>query len=125
MQTNAAETTVDLRQPLIEIVIESWRLAKLFQRVLGKLEASESNRYVNQIRYFQKRVDDTLALTGMRLVSLEGLPYDPGMAVTPLNIADFGPEDALVVEQMMEPILMGQDGVVKSGTVLLKQADQL
>lgn len=125
MQANAAETAVDLRQPLIEIVIESWRLAKLFQRVLGKLEASESNRYVNQIRYFQKRVDDTLALTGMRLVSLEGLPYDPGMAVTPLNIADFGPEDALVVEQMMEPILMGQDGVVKSGTVLLKQAGQL
>ena len=125
MQANAAETAVDLRQPLIEIVIESWRLAKLFQRVLGKLEAPESNRYVNQIRYFQKRVDDTLALTGMRLVSLEGLPYDPGMAVTPLNIADFGPEDALVVEQMMEPILMGQDGVVKSGTVLLKQADQL
>jgi hypothetical protein len=125
MQANAAETAVDLRQPLIEIVIESWRLAKLFQRVLGKLEASESNRYVNQIRYFQKRVDDTLALTGMRLVSLEGLPYDPGMAVTPLNIADFGPEDTLVVEQMMEPILMGQDGVVKSGTVLLKQADQL
>ena len=125
MQANAAETAVDLRHPLIEIVIESWRLAKLFQRVLGKLEASESNRYVNQIRYFQKRVDDTLALTGMRLVSLEGLPYDPGMAVTPLNIADFGPEDALVVEQMMEPILMGQDGVVKSGTVLLKQAGQL
>ena len=61
MQANAAETAVDLRHPLIEIVIESWRLAKLFQRVLGKLEASESNRYVNQIRYFQKRVDDTLA----------------------------------------------------------------
>lgn len=125
MQANANETAADLRQPLIEIVIESWRLAKLFQRVLGKLEAAESNRYVNQIRYFQKRVDDTLLLTGMRLVSLEGLPYDPGMAVTPLNIADFGPEDALIVEQMMEPILMGQDGVVKSGTVLLKQADQL
>jgi len=125
MHANAAGTEVELRQPLIEIVIESWRLAKLFQRVLGKLEASESTRYVNQIRYFQKRVDDTLALTGMRLVSLEGLPYDPGMAVTPLNIADFGPEDTLVVEQMMEPILMGQDGVVKSGTVLLKQVDQL
>lgn len=125
MQTNAAETAVDLRQPLIEIVIESWRLAKLFQRLLGKLEASDSSRYVNQIRYFQKRVDDTLALTGMRLVSLEGLAYDPGMAVTPLNIADFGSEDTLVVAQMMEPILMGQHGVVKSGTVLLKQADQL
>ena len=125
MQTNANEPVADLRQPLIEIVIESWRLAKLFQRVLGKLDAAESNRYANQVRYFQKRVDDTLALTGMRLVSLEGHPYDPGMAVTPLNIADFGPDDMLVVEQMMEPILMGPEGIVKSGTVLLKQAGQL
>ena len=47
------------------------------------------------------------------------------MAVTPLNIADFGPDDMLVVEQMMEPILMGPEGIVKSGTVLLKQAGQL
>jgi hypothetical protein len=45
------------------------------------------------------------------------------MAATPLNIADFGPDDTLVVEQMMEPILMGPDGVVKSGTILLKRAD--
>ncbi|MEX8516927.1 MAG: hypothetical protein AB3X44_00235 [Leptothrix sp. (in: b-proteobacteria)] len=123
MEANANETTVDLRQPLIEIVIESWRMAKLFHRLLGKLEVTDSSRYINQIRYFQKRVDDTLAVAGLRLVSLEGYPYDPGMAVTPLNISDFGPEDTLVVEQMLEPILMGPDGVVKSGTILLKLAE--
>ena len=123
MEPNASDAAVDLRQPLLEIVIESWRLAKLFQRVIGKLEGAESNRYVNQIRYFQKRVDDTLALLELRLVSLEGHPYDPGMAATPLNIADFGPDDVLVVEQMVEPVLMGPDGVVKSGTILLKRAE--
>lgn len=123
MEPNATDAAVDLRQPLLEIVIESWRLAKLFQRVIGKLEGAESNRYVNQIRYFQKRVDDTLALLALRLVSLEGHPYDPGMAATPLNIADFGPDDVLVVEQMVEPVLMGPDGVVKSGTILLKRAE--
>ncbi len=122
MEANANKTSADLRQPLIEIVIESWRMAKLFHRVLGKLEPTESNRYVNQIRYFQKRLDDMLAVASLRLVSLEGHPYDPGMAATPLNIADFGPDDTLVVEQMMEPILMGPDGVVKSGTILLKRA---
>lgn len=121
MQASANEPPVDLRQPLIEIVIESWRLAKLTLRVLGKFEASEANRYLNQVRYFQKRVDDTLSLLGMHLVSLEGLPYDPGMAVTALNIADFGPDENLVVDQVMEPILMGPDGIVKSGTVLLRQ----
>ena len=123
MEPNASDAAVDLRQPLLDIVIESWRLAKLFQRVIGKLEGAESNRYVNQIRYFQKRVDDTLALLELRLVSLEGHPYDPGMAATPLNIADFGPDDVLVVEQMVEPVLMGPDGVVKSGTILLKRAE--
>lgn len=123
MESSASDSAVDLRQPLMEIVIESWRLAKLFQRVIGKLEGAESIRYANQIRYFQKRIDDTLAMLELRLVSLEGHPYDPGMAATPLNIADFGPDECLVVEQMVEPILMGPGGIVKSGTILLKQAE--
>ena len=123
MESKESAPTVDMRQPLLEIVIESWRLAKLFQRVISKLDGAESNRYVNQIRYFQKRVDETLALLGLRLVSLEGYPYDLGMAATPLNIADFGPDDTLVVDQMVEPVLMGPEGVVKSGTILLKRVD--
>jgi len=123
MESKESAPTVDMRQPLLEIVIESWRLAKLFQRVISKLDGAESNRYVNQIRYFQKRVDETLALLDLRLVSLEGYPYDLGMAATPLNIADFGPDDTLVVDQMVEPVLMGPEGVVKSGTILLKRVD--
>ena len=123
MESKESAPTVDMRQPLLEIVIESWRLAKLFQRVISKLDGAESNRYVNQIRYFQKRVDETLSLLDLRLVSLEGYPYDLGMAATPLNIADFGPDDTLVVDQMVEPVLMGPEGVVKSGTILLKRVD--
>ena len=123
MHANEKVAAVDLRQTLVEVSVESWRMAKLFHRVLGKLEISESSRYINQVRYFQKRLEDELASTGLRIVSLEGQPYDPGMAITPLNIADFGPDETLIVEQMMEPILMGPDGVVKSGTVLLKRAD--
>ncbi len=122
MEAIAKESADHLRQPLIEIVVESWRMAKLFLRMLGKLEATDASRYINQVRYFQKKLDDSLAVANLRLVSLEGLPYDPGMAATPLNIADYGPDDTLVVEQMMEPILMGPDGVVKSGTMLLKRA---
>lgn len=36
----------------------------------------------------------------MRLVNLEGQPYDPGMAASALNASDFGPEDHLLIEQM-------------------------
>ena len=110
-----------LRQPFIDIVIESWRFSNLFSRVLFKLDPSEAGRYSNQQRYFLKRLDDSLAIAGLKIVSLEGQPYDQGMAASPLNIEDFGPEDLLVVDQMVEPVLMGPDGIVKSGTVMLKK----
>ena len=104
---------------MIDMAVESWRFAKLFARVLGKLDAGEAGRYANQLRYFQKRLDDSLQVAGLHLVSLEGQPYDPGMAASALNIGDYGAEDHLYVEQMVEPILMGSEGVVKAGTMLL------
>ena len=123
MGSTASDSADNLRQPFIDVVIESWRFSKLFARVLNKLEASESARYANQLRYFQKRLDDSLAVAGLKIVSLEGQPYDAGMAASPLNIEDFEPDDALIVDQMVEPVLMGPDGIVKSGTVMLKKAD--
>ena len=40
-----------------------------------------------------------------------------------INLADFGPEDKLFVEQMIEPIVMGPDGLVRPGTVLLGNSE--
>jgi hypothetical protein len=54
---------------------------------------------------------------------LEGQKYDPGVAATALNISDFGPDDELVIEQMVEPIVMGSEGIIRPGTVLLKRFD--
>jgi len=116
------DTTNALQQPLIDISLESWRFAKLFVRLLAKLDAGEAPRYANQHRYFLKRLDEALDATGLRIVNLEGHPFDPGMAASPLNIGDFGPDDPLVVDQMVEPVLMGKDGVVRTGTVMLKLA---
>ena len=57
-------------------------------------------------------------------MSLEGQSYDPGMAVSALNIADFGPDDVLIIDQTVEPIVMGPDGLVRGGTVMLAKASQ-
>ena len=124
MDTQDVITRNDLAQKtLIDMTVESWRFAKLFIRVLDKLDAGEAPRYANQVRYFMKKIDDGLDLLGFRIVNLEGLPYDTGMAATPLNIADFGPDDKLIVSQMVEPVLMGSDGLVKSGTVMLSKVE--
>ena len=87
----------------------------------GKLDAGEAGRYVNQLRYFQKKVEQNLDAAGLKLVNVEGHVFDPGMAASPLNIEDFGPEEALLVDQMVEPIIMGPDGLKKQGTVMLRK----
>lgn len=109
---------------LIDVSIEGWRFARVFSRLISKLDAGEAPRYVNQARYFLKKIDDSLEGFGLHIVSLEGQPYDTGMAVSALNIADFGPDDHLFVEQMVEPVVMGPDGLVRGGTAILAKADQ-
>jgi len=43
------------------------------------------------------------------------------MAASAINIGDFGPDDLLLVEQMVEPIIMGPDGLRRQGTVMLRK----
>lgn len=112
-----------LTKSLLDVAVESWRFGKLFDRLLLKLDAGEQDRYRGQFRWFQKRLEGSLTDAGMWIVNVEGSSFDPGMAATPLNIEEFGSEDALVVDQMLEPIIMGSDGVVRTGTVTLRKME--
>ena len=110
-----------IEQSLISIASESWRLSRLFEKVISKLDAGESGRYAGQLRYFQKKVEESLESSGLKLVNVEGQPYDAGMAASALNLGDFAPDDVLFVAQMVEPIIMGPDGLRKEGTVMLRK----
>ena len=115
-------TNNQLEDSLIDMAVESWRFSRLFARVMNKLDAGEAARYANQVRYFQKRVEENLDAAGLKLVNVEGQPFDAGMAASALNIGDFGPDDTLLVDQMLEPIIMGPAGLRKQGTVMLRKA---
>ncbi len=111
-----------LELSLIDMAVESWRFARLFGRLVSKLDAGEGSRCVNQLRYFQKKIEDSLETSGMKIVNVEGQAFDPGIAASALNIGDFGPDDLLLVDQMVEPIIMGPEGLRKQGTVMLRKA---
>lgn len=106
---------------LIDLVLDSWKFARLFNRVISKLDAGEQSRYANQMRFFQKRVESAAEVAGVKIVSIEGQPFEPGMAASPLNLDEFEDGDQLYVDQMLEPILMGSDGVLRTGTMMLRK----
>jgi hypothetical protein len=121
MTTEQTDRGEQLERSLMDIAVESWRFSRLFARLVSKLDAGEGSRYVNQLRYFQKKLEDSLEASGMKIVNVEGQPFDPGMAASAINIGDFGPEDVLLVDQMVEPIIMGAEGLRKQGTVMLRK----
>lgn len=121
MALDPGDQSIQAEQSLLAIATESWRLSRLFGRVLAKLDAGDAERYLSQLRFFQKKLDEGLDACGLKLVNVEGQPYDPGIAATAINIADFAPDDALIVDQMIEPIIMGPQGLRKQGTVKLRK----
>lgn len=118
------ERTIEyIEQSLVGLAIESWRFSRVFERVLSKLDAGEQHRFVSQYRWFLKKVEESLDHADLKLVNIEGHPFDPGMAATPLNLEEFEIADKLIVDQMLEPIIMRGDGIVKTGTVTLRKVN--
>lgn len=67
MNKNDDQYQKNIKQSLIDIAVESWRFSRLFSRLLDKLDAGESSRYVNQHRFYLKRLDENLKQAGIRL----------------------------------------------------------
>jgi hypothetical protein len=72
--------------------------------------------------YYSRSLEEALGKAGLKMVNLEGIPYDPGMAAVALNIGDFDSNDQLIVDQVIEPVFMGKEGLVRKGTVTLRKA---
>ena len=121
MISDSAQVTGDSKKIIIDIAVESWRFSRTFLRAIGKLDAGEGSRYMSQFKYYLEKLEQNLSAIGVRLVNLEGHLYDSGMAVKALNIEDFSSHDTLIIEQMLEPVIMGQDGLLREGTVMLQK----
>ncbi len=128
LNTAAEERTIEKgleghKESVINLAIESWRFAKDYERMLTRLNTNQTKRHESKLQQFVKKAEESLSDVGLRVVNVEGYPYDPGMKATPLNIEDFDPDDELIVDQMLEPIIMEGTVLAKTGTVLLRRKD--
>ena len=122
-ESTTEKSIEDHKEVIINLAIESWRFAKVFERGITQLDAARAKRHTSQLQLFLKKTEESLEDVGLRIVNVEGQPYDPGMAATPLNIEDFEPDDHLVVNQMLEPIIMDGGSLAQTGTVTLRRIE--
>ncbi len=108
-----------LENSLVSIASEVFRFGHVFNRAISKLEFDEIKKYSSQFAWLGKQVVKALDAAGLQIVDLTGQQYDAGMAVTPLNIEEFEADEALRIQQMLEPIVMKDGTAIKTGTVIL------
>ncbi|MGH3626897.1 MAG: hypothetical protein ACRDRL_05575 [Sciscionella sp.] len=56
-----------LEGSLIDMAIESWRFSRMVARLISKLDAGDGARYMNQLRYFQRKIEEHLEAGGLKL----------------------------------------------------------
>ena len=110
-----------LETTLASLAIESWRLSKSFERLLTKSDPMEQRKYKSKLAWFNKKLNETLEEANLKFINLENQKYDTGVAVTAINLDDFQPDDDLEIDQMIEPIVMSNEAVLRAGTVVLRK----
>ena len=116
--------TEDLEPVVISIVSEAWRFAATFERLIGQVSATDARRYHARLAYFRDRIQQELGAAGLHVADMApGVAYEPGMAATPINLDDFNDGDELVIDQVIEPTIMGAEGIRRMGTVTLRKVN--
>ena len=114
------DNEIYFRQALIEMILESWRFLNAFRNAMTSLSFDEQRRYLGRYSWFHRRLKEIAETVGLRIIEInQGEAYDIGMAVTALNVEDFQADENLFVEQMIEPIIMERDSVIRLGSVML------
>lgn len=111
---------------IVELIVEEFRFLKSYTSLMGKVLKDELPKYLSAYNYHVNKINEILAKKNYKIVELEGKKYDDGLSVNPLNIEDFGKEDILVIDQVLEPLIISSlDGkIIKSGTVMLTKSQE-
>lgn len=110
----------EMLEALIEIVVGEYRFKNSLQKIISSIDDIHQKKKIqSQYGWLEKSILKAMSIANISIVDLTGEDYDPGMAVTPLNIEDFSLDDDLVVDKMIEPIILIDGNLKKTGTVML------
>lgn len=104
---------------IAEIAAESWRYRLALKKALKKMDVMDAERFSRQYDYFADRVNQAIATADLRVLDLSGQPYSVGLPVQAINIEEFDEDEALVITQTIEPVIMMAGRVQRIGMVMV------
>jgi hypothetical protein len=105
---------------LATLAVQYWKLCAALERELGHADPARREAGEAQLRFARRKLDSVLEGEGMRLATYEGEAFTPEIPASPVNADDIS-EGAASVAETLEPTIIGADGIVHGGRILLKQ----
>ena len=66
-----------MQDVFINTLIESWRFAKTYAKILEKLDLRERNKYAGRLTWYMKKLSENAAKAGIKIKEYEaGEPFD-------------------------------------------------
>ena len=116
MQQNSHPSPEDIA---LSLAAESWRFSQVMQNAIHELPESRQGRYNSRLEWYIKKLKDTLETLSCHIEDYSERIFEPGMPLTVLNLDEFQEEDEIIIEVMIEPVIIRNDGtVVKTGTAM-------
>jgi hypothetical protein len=112
---NASETIAVPASTLIDLCIEHWRLSRAID---GSSAASGG-----AARHALRRIGDIVKRFELEARSLEGQPFDAGLAVRVVHTEDDPklPEGKAVIEETVSPMVLWRGTVVRVADVVTRR----
>ena len=108
-----------MKNQIIDLAIESWRLSKFTQELIEDRDITEQEKFNRKVLWFNDKLEKILETLNIKLVNLEDSKFDIGMPVKAINIEEFKGCEELVITKMLEPVVMCDDLLDRTGTVLI------
>ena len=104
---------------MLSLIVESWRFSQVMQKAIQELPENRRGRYNSRLEWYIKKLKDALEALSCHIEDYTGRKHETGMPLTLLNLDEFQEDDEIIVEAMIEPVIIGNDGtVVKTGTAM-------
>lgn len=109
----------DQLHTIAELCVEYWKLMNVARKTTHQLSETDGRRLAAQVNFSQKQLERLTAALRLRLVELTGEDFHAGVSASADNGEDFDDDEALVVTRTLEPIVVCDMRVVRTGRVLV------
>ena len=109
------------QEALTSLAVHYWKLCAAFERELAHADPARAEAGAAQLRFARRKLESILESEGLRLATFEGEVWSAEIPASPVNADDIASDGAATIADTIEPTILGPQGVVHSGKILLRQ----